>query len=189
MNKVIFLDRDGTVNVDYGYVRQVNQWEWTEKAQEALGILQAEEYKLVVVTNQSGIAYGMYSLAEMKELHDFMVRELANAGVKLAAIAYCAHDRSDGCICRKPRTGMARKIEKEIGAIDYQHSWMIGDKISDMKFGKNLGTKTALIRSKYWQDRDLEQKPTIVVNSLYEFSKAILSNRTAHSPIFQKPNA
>lgn len=176
MKKVVFLDRDGTINVDLGYVHKVEDWKFTARAPEALKKLQDVGFALAVVTNQSAIGEGLYDEAAVKELHAHMVEQLALAGVTLAAIAYCSHALAESCNCRKPETGMSDMVEDEIGAIDYAASWMIGDKPKDVSFGKRLGMQTALIRSRYWQDGELEEQPDMIVGSLFKAVEKITSS-------------
>ncbi len=177
MTKVVFLDRDGTINVDNGYVHRTADWQFTEKAPEGLKLLQEAGYILAIITNQSGIGHGMYTESDMHALHEYMKGELTKQGVSIATIAYCSHGRDQNtCDCRKPKIGMAKQIEQKIGPIDYAHSWTIGDKQADVGFGKNAGTKTALIRSNYWQEPDLTQPPDLIVGSLYDFAQRV----TAH---------
>jgi D-glycero-D-manno-heptose 1,7-bisphosphate phosphatase len=173
--KVIFLDRDGTINIDRGYVHKVEEWQWVTGAIEALKKLQDAGFRLTIITNQGGIAYGYYSEEDLRRLHNFMNQALAKAGVTLSAIAYCPHGQEAACACRKPRTGMADQIEKQIGPIDYQSSWTIGDKIADLEFGKKLKTHTSLLRSKYWSENELPRKPDHIVNSLLEAAAKIVS--------------
>ncbi len=173
--KVVFLDRDGTLNVDHGYVNEAEQWEWIPGAIEACKKLQGAGYTLAVVTNQSGIGHGIYTEEDMHALHRLMERDLAEQGVHLDAIAYCPHNRDTGdCDCRKPKLGMAKQIEAKIGDIDYANSWTVGDKDKDILFGKNAGTKTIIIRSKYWEEGALPAKPDAIVDSLQEAAEIIL---------------
>lgn len=176
MRNVIFLDRDGTINVDHGYVHSRDQWEFTVRAPAALKKLQEAGYALGVITNQSGIARGLYTAADMRALHEYMSAELAREGVTIDAIAFCPHDRDSTCDCRKPMPGMAKHIEEQIGAIDYATSWTIGDKTADMEFGHATGTKTALIRSQYWKEEELTTQPNIIADSLWEAVEAIVQN-------------
>ncbi len=174
-SKVIFLDRDGTLNVDHGYVHTQEMGEWIPGAIDACKKLQDTGYVLAVITNQSGIAHGLYTLEDMHALHKFMEQELEEHGVHLAFIAFCPHSRSQGeCDCRKPGIGMAKQIEAKVGEIDYAASWTIGDKEADLIFGKTAGTKTALIRSQYWQEGNLSAKPDLIVDSLQEAAKIIV---------------
>jgi D-glycero-D-manno-heptose 1,7-bisphosphate phosphatase len=174
-DRIIFLDRDGTVNVDHGYVYRVEDWEFTDRAVEALEILRANGYALAIVTNQAGVARGYYGLDDVRKLHQYLEDVLRQSGVHLDAIALCPHGPDAGCDCRKPLTGMARQVERAIGRpIDYSRSWTIGDKISDYKFGLALGTQTALIRSQYWVHEGLDQQPTLIADSLYDAASGIL---------------
>ncbi len=173
--KVIFLDRDGTLNVDHGYVNEASHWQWIDGAIDACKKLQDAGFTLAVVTNQSGIAQGMYTLEDMHKLHEMMEHELADHGVQLAMIAYCPHARNQtDCDCRKPGIGMAKQIEAVIGEIDYVNSWIVGDKDADVMFGKNAGTYTAIIRSQYWTEESLSAKPDLIVNSLKEAAELII---------------
>ncbi len=171
---VIFLDRDGTINVDHGYVDEAKNWEWIEGVFAGLKCLEQAGYKLAIVTNQSGIAHGLYSEQDLFALHTMMNQELKKRGIKLSAIAFCPHLRDNHeCNCRKPRPGMAKKVEAEIGAINYGQSWMIGDREKDVLFGHNIGTKTALIKSRYWQESSLNVTPDLIVDSLDSFAQKI----------------
>lgn len=174
--KVIFLDRDGTLNVDHGYVHNKDSWEWIPGAHEALEHFQKAGYALAIITNQSGIAHGLYEERDMHILHEFMNTELAAKGIHIDAIAFCPHGRDENnCDCRKPGIGMTRQIEEKIGRINYHKSWTIGDKEADLGFGKKAGTKTALIRSRYWKEEELVQQPDIIVDSLLDAAEHILA--------------
>ncbi len=173
-NKVVFLDRDGTINHDCGYVYRKEDWQFKPRAKEALHNLKAAGFKLALITNQSGIGHGLYTEADVEALHIYMQAELKKSGAELDVIAYCPHHREAGCECRKPEIGMARQIEEKIGKIDYAASWTIGDKEADLLFGKKLGTKTALIKSQYWQAEELSVQPDMIVESLDEAANKIM---------------
>jgi len=169
-HRVVFLDRDGTINVDHGYVSEVARWEFTGRAQEALRALRDRGFLLAVVSNQAGVSDGRFSEDDVRRLHAHMEDRLAQDGVTLDAVVFCPHGRS-GCGCRKPATGMARMVEDIVGPIDYRKSWVIGDKESDIGFGTNLGARTALIRSRYWEPETLRVPPGVIVDSLHAFSQ------------------
>lgn len=173
-SRVIFLDRDGTINVDTGYVNTIENWQWQPGVPAGLKQLQDNGFTLVVVTNQTGVGHRLYTVDDVQRLHSFMEAELAKHGVHLAAIAFCPHRQDAGCDCRKPRTGMARQIEAKVGPINYAASWMVGDKTKDVGFGQGVGVKTALIKSRYWTEADLsEQPPDMIVDSLADFAQKI----------------
>jgi len=177
-SKVIFLDRDGTINVDRGYIHRIEDWEFTDRAQEALKKLQENDFLLCVVTNQSGVGHGLYTEDDMHALNDHMAKKLGKDGISLAAVAYCPHHREAGCGCRKPKRGMVDSIVKQVGEVDFSDSWTVGDKLLDVGLGENVGTKTALIRSRFWDAVDLKEsgmKPDLIVESLYEAVERIIS--------------
>jgi D-glycero-D-manno-heptose 1,7-bisphosphate phosphatase len=180
--KVVFLDRDGTLNVDCGYVHLVEDWKFTPEAEIALQKLAAAGFVLTVVTNQSGIGSGRFSRDEVDHLHSHMLSLLSQSGVSIAAIAVCPHSRLLGCSCRKPKTGLANHIADAIGPIDYRHSWTIGDKPSDIEFGRALQTRTALIRSRYWADGQLSTFPDVVADSLFDAALQIVAQPAAIEP-------
>lgn len=172
---VIYLDRDGTINEDTGYLSEIEHWRFLEGAVEALQLFQANGYALAVVTNQSGIARGMFTDSDVWQLHDFMQQELATFGVAIDAIAICPHGAEDGCPCRKPATGLADIIQQTVDfSVDSTRSWMIGDKSSDVGFGQALGVKTALLTSRYWT---ADERPIadIYAESLLEAAKQIVT--------------
>lgn len=179
--KVIFLDRDGTLNrAEAGeFVHRVSDWQWLPGAVAALQQLQAAGFVLTVVTNQSGIGHGLYTEADMRAVHRHMVEQLTKSGVAIAAVAFCPHRRDAACHCRKPKTGMVHQIEKEIGPIAFGVSWAVGDKPSDVGFGLTLGTRTALIRSRHWKNGDLTLQPDVVADSLPEAASKIVSSLPA----------
>jgi D-glycero-D-manno-heptose 1,7-bisphosphate phosphatase len=161
-----FLDRDGTINEDFGYVSKIEDWKFLDGSVEAMRQLQQAGFGLAIVTNQSGVARGMYGENDTHLLHEFMRAELQKAEVTIDAIAVCPHGPQDHCPCRKPATGLAKVIENQVPfKIDWDHSWMIGDKPSDVEFGHAIGVRTALLQGQYWR---AENEPTadICVDSL-----------------------
>lgn len=142
MNKAIFLDRDGTLNVDHGYVHQIDDFQFIEGSIDALLELKRMGYLLVLVTNQSGIARGYFSEAQFLILTEWMDWSLAARGVDLDGVYYCPHhpegegEYHQQCECRKPQAGMLLQGIREL-KIDPAQSIMIGDKLEDMMAGKN----------------------------------------------------
>jgi len=171
--KAVLLDRDGTINVDTGAVHHVTDFRFVDGAVEALGILQDAGFALAVVTNQAAVADGRLSAEELGAIHGHMRNELESFGVHLDAIAHCPHRSDAGCPCRKPRPGLLKEIEHQIGVIDCRRSWMVGDKESDIGFGRNSGLQTSLIRSRYWDSDTLTVEPDRIVNSLLDFAQSI----------------
>ena len=173
---VIFLDRDGTLNVDKGFVHRPEDWQFTDRAPEALRDLRDAHFAIALVTNQSGIGRGHFTLDDVHALHEYVQQRLAEHGVRLDAIAVCPHVPDDGCACRKPRTGLARQIEMQLSEpIAYDRSWVIGDKLSDVEFGRALGAQVALLRSRYWDEDRLRDASALIANSLDESAQAIIA--------------
>lgn len=129
-NKAIFLDRDGTINVDKGYVYKIEDFEWIKGTIEALEILQNLGYKLIVISNQSGIARGYYTKEEAETLFKYMETELKKKNIIIAKSYYCPHYK-EGCNCRKPKLELFYKAQKEFN-IDFKESYAIGDKLRDL---------------------------------------------------------
>ena len=135
----IFLDRDGTINVDHGYVHEIDEFEFIEGVIDAMRQLKEMGYALVVVTNQSGIARGKFTEAQFETLTEWMDWSLADRGVDLDGIYYCPHhpqgtveEYRQTCDCRKPHPGMFISAQ-EFLHIDMAASYMVGDKMEDMQ--------------------------------------------------------
>ncbi len=147
----IFLDRDGVINVDHGYVSDEHDFEYIDGVFEACQKLQAMGYLLVVVTNQSGIARGYFSEERFLSLTQWMDWNFADNGVELDGIYYCPHHPTEGvgeykidCECRKPKAGMFKSAQQFL-AIDMANSVMVGDKADDMQAAINAGIGTKLL--------------------------------------------
>ena len=136
----IFLDRDGVINEDTGYVSQVDDFHFLPGVIEALQLLKKKGYLLIVVTNQSGIARGYFSEDDFMNLTEWMDWSLADRDVDLDGIYFCPHHPDHGapCDCRKPAPGMLLLAQQEL-SIDMAHSCMVGDKPSDLKAAINAG--------------------------------------------------
>ena len=137
MERVIFLDRDGTLNEEVNYLHRKEDLVLLPGVAEALGELKRAGYRLVVVTNQAGVARGYYGEDEVVSLHAYMNELLAPQGAQIDHFFYCPHHPEHGigiykkaCHCRKPETGMFEMAEQYY-EIDKEHSWMIGDKTID----------------------------------------------------------
>ena len=136
--KALFLDRDGVINEDAGYVYRREDFVFKDGIFEALRKFAQAGYALVVVTNQSGIGRGYYTLEQFDELCRFMLSEFEKEGVKIEKIYFCPHAPEALCGCRKPEPGMLLKAANELN-IDLARSIMIGDKDSDVRAGQSAG--------------------------------------------------
>lgn len=147
----IFLDRDGTINRDHGYVHEIDDFQFIDGVIEALRELKNRGFLLVVVTNQSGIARGKFTENQFMQLTEWMDWSLADQGVDLDGIYYCPH-HPDGsvvefkqvCDCRKPAAGMLTSAQEYLH-IDMGASYMVGDKYEDMQAGQAAGVGTNVL--------------------------------------------
>lgn len=169
---MIFLDRDGTIIVDKIYLNNPEEVEFIDGVIDNLIKLYQAGFKLVIVTNQSGVARGKVDLENLHAIHNKISNILDSYGVKLFKIYYCPHLPEDNCDCRKPKTGMVKEIES---MIDKDNSFVIGDKDTDIGFGKNLGVKTILLTyDKTTNFNDMIYTPDFIVTSFDEATKIIL---------------
>jgi D-glycero-D-manno-heptose 1,7-bisphosphate phosphatase len=151
MQKAIFLDRDGVVNEDREYVARIEDFRFIDGVFAACRELQAMGYALVIVTNQSGIARGLYTAEDYHRLTDWMTAALDREGVQVAGVYHCPH-HPDGlaapfrqaCDCRKPRPGMLLRAAADLG-LDLRGSVLVGDKETDMEAARNAGLALAIL--------------------------------------------
>lgn len=136
--KVAFLDRDGVINQDKGYVGRPEDFVLLPGAAAGLATLAEQGYALAVVTNQSGIGRGYFSAADYERVTRRMVELLAETGVSIAHVAHCPHRPDEGCACRKPRPGMILDTARLLSA-DLAQSILIGDKPGDIEAGRAAG--------------------------------------------------
>jgi histidinol-phosphate phosphatase family protein len=142
--KAVFLDRDGTIARDVHYCRRPEDFELLPTVPEAIRLLNRNGFKVVVITNQSGIARGYFTEETLSQIHDKMRVELAEHGAWVDAIYYCPHHPDEGCSCRKPGTALFRKAAGEHD-IDLQASYVVGDLQMDIDAGRALGATTVLV--------------------------------------------
>ncbi|MBL8159432.1 HAD family hydrolase [Candidatus Saccharibacteria bacterium] len=140
----VFIDKDGTLIKDVPYNVRPELIALYPDAAISLAALQRAGYKIIVVSNQSGVARGIFTAEDLQPVSDAIRDRLQPHGVNLTAIYYCPHSAVDGCYCRKPRSGMLRQAAAEHG-IDLTASWMVGDILNDVEAGNRAGCRTILI--------------------------------------------
>lgn len=178
LRPAVFLDRDGTLNADLGFVSRPEDVRWLPGVAAALARLRWAGYLLIVVTNQSGIARGYYDAQAMQALHDWMNADLRTQGAHVDAFYHCPHhpDLSGACTCRKPAPGMLLRAAED-WFIDLERSWMIGDKMSDVVAGRAAGCTPILLAS---GPALPDEYPALLrAADLGEAADLILSGRTA----------
>ena len=159
MERVIFLDRDGTINEEVNYLHRKEDLRILDGVPEAIRLWKAQGYKIVVVTNQAGVARGYYQESDVRALHAYMNELLRGQGAEVDHFFYCPHHPEHGigkykkaCHCRKPETGMLEMAEQYY-EVDKAHSWMIGDTLNDMEAGRRYGVRTVLVGTGYGADQ------------------------------------
>ncbi len=165
----VFLDRDGTICEEVNYLSRPEDLRLFPFAADAVKLLHQKGFLVILITNQSGIGRGYFSADMLNIIHEKMERELAENEAKLDAIYFCPHVSEDFCLCRKPKAGMIEQAAEDF-EIDLEKSWMIGDKIADVKAGFNAKTKTCLVLTGYGakESENLEIEPDFIAENLLE---------------------
>ena len=174
-SKAVFLDRDGTIARDVSYCPRPEDFEILPTVPEATRLLNQNGFKVVVITNQSGIARGYFTEEALAQIHKKMENELKQHSARVDAIFYCPHHPDDGCQCRKPRTALFHRAASEFG-IDFASSFVVGDTWMDMDAGKVLGCKTVLVTTGPQEGSNIATAPDYVANSLLEAVQWIIGD-------------
>ena len=169
MRKVIFLDRDGTINIEKSYLHKWEDFEFEKNAIEGLKELKNLGYEFIVVTNQSGIGRGYYTEEDLVTLNNQMTEKLKAFGIEILECFYCPHHPEKGigkykvdCNCRKPNPGMLLEGIKKYN-VDIENSFMIGDKKGDLEAGKKAGLKSILVLTGYGKKIEEEVKENYLI--------------------------
>ncbi len=151
MTKAVFLDRDGTINVEKNYLYKIEDFEFLPGVFEALKLLQAEGYLLIVITNQSGIGRGYYTVEDFEKLNCWMLEQLQMHSINITEVFYCPHyinsmvaEYNFPCHCRKPEIGMYELAVQKYN-INLERSWSIGDRIRDCSISSKSKCRSILI--------------------------------------------
>ena len=159
--RYLFLDRDGVINKRIeGYVDKWENFEYTEGALKSIVRFSKHFDRIIVVTNQQGVGKELMSQEQLDELHELLNASIAEAGGRIDAIYACTELKSDNNNCRKPSPAMGLWAKRQFPEIDFSKSIMVGDSISDIEFGENLGMLTVLVAGK---DEELEIAKTLNV--------------------------
>ena len=175
-NRAAFLDRDGVINIDYGYVHKWKDFHFCEGAIEGLKILLSLNFKIIIITNQSGIARGIFSERQYLELTKKYLHELKQKGIQISSVYYCPHHPSfsekpfDNCECRKPNPGLYKKAINTYN-FSLDKSIAIGDNERDLIAAKRAGIKSMfLITSNNnisFKDQNISTHQSLLECSLY----------------------
>lgn len=166
--KIVFLDRDGVINRDPGFGGYVTCWEKFEflpGSFESLKELNQAGFEVIVISNQAGVAKGLYTQEDLDELTGNMLKEIKAAGGKIYSVNYCTHQDEDNCNCRKPKTGMFHKATEGLD-VNFSKTFFIGDSRRDVLAGRAIGCKTIFVRSGNTRLEDLDVKPDFIAKDL-----------------------
>ena len=158
--KAVFLDRDGTINEDPGYLSDPGEFRILPTVVEGIRLLNEATFLVVVITNQSGVARGLLTLETLTSIHHRMETDLRAGGAQIDGIYYCPHHPDDGCDCRKPETGMLERAVHELG-IDPGKSYFVGDRLTDIEAGQRIGCRTVLI-PEHPEQHEKERRASLV---------------------------
>jgi D-glycero-D-manno-heptose 1,7-bisphosphate phosphatase len=148
-NNLIVLDRDGVINHDSeDYIKTPEEWRPLDGSLDAIAALTASGYRVVVVSNQSGIGRGLFSEAVLDEIHRKMTSAVEAAGGAIAGIYYCPHTPDEGCNCRKPRPGLLERIQDDFD-VSLSGIPFVGDKVADMALARRVGARPMLVLTGY----------------------------------------
>ena len=186
VNRGVFLDRDGTINEEMGYVNHIDRFILLPRVGEAIRLLNQNQFKVVLITNQSGVARGLFPESLIHQVHQRLEECLKKEHAHLDAIYYCPHHPEIGhppyrqvCRCRKPNTGLVEEAVKDLH-IDCTRSYMVGDRGVDIEFARRIGAKGILVLTGYgrgeWEYvRDQwKQQPDYIAQDLYDAARWIL---------------
>jgi D-glycero-D-manno-heptose 1,7-bisphosphate phosphatase len=173
----VILDRDGTLVIDRGYLSDPAGLEFEPGAAEGMKWLYSRGYRLVVITNQSGVGRGLFTIERVEAMNERLNVMVEEAGAKLEGIYYCPHAPDDGCACRKPALGLMTRAASELG-FDPKSAIMIGDKESDIEFGRRVGATTILIAAD-GSAAHVRTPADIVAPNLMEAARAITALRAS----------
>ena len=186
----VFIDRDGTISEEVGYINHPSRFRLFPYSAEAIKLLNNSDWLAILITNQAGVARGYFSEDVIVSVHDRLRSDLEVEAAKLDAVYYCAHHPTVGeppyrleCDCRKPKTGLIDCATKDF-EIDLPASWMIGDRYSDIELARNAGLHSAFVLSGYgrgeweYQRGTWKHEPDLVSENLLEAVRIIVTSNT-----------
>ncbi|HOM27611.1 MAG TPA: HAD family hydrolase [bacterium] len=179
--RIIFLDRDGVISIftPDDYIKKWEEFEFIPEGIEGLRILNDAGYKVIIISNQAGVNKGLFTEDDLNEITQNMIEELKKKGIdNILKVYYCIHKKEENCECRKPKTGLFKKAEKELGQIDFSNTFFIGDTDIDVIAGKSIGTKTILVLTGKTKSKEetenWEIKPDYIFKNLKEAAEFIV---------------
>ena len=179
LRPAVFLDRDGTIAEEVGYLNHLSRFRMFPFAAQAIRLLNLAKLPVIVITNQSGIARGYFPESLVHMVHELMTEQLAAAGARPDAVYYCPHKSDDACDCRKPKPGMLERAAREHG-LDLRRSFVVGDRYGDVELAHCVGARAVLVRTGYgegevqWHSAKWPSPPDFIADDLVEAANWIL---------------
>ena len=182
MTRAVFLDRDGVINRypgDGKYVTSVKEFRFLPKVKEAIALLTAHKYSVFIISNQAGLAKGLYSQAALDRITEHMLKELSRHKGKINGVHYCTHRNEDNCSCRKPKTGLIMSALSSARGkqLRLKDSFFVGDSIRDVQTARAAGCRSILIFSGQEKPPNRDNwpvQPDYVFPDLYQAAKFII---------------
>jgi histidinol-phosphate phosphatase family protein len=173
----VFLDRDGTLLEDPGYLHRLEDYALLPGVIEGLQALAEAGCRLVIISNQSGIGRGYYAEADFRRLTDHLLADLASHGIRIEGTYFCPHRPDEGCHCRKPATGMLERAQSELG-VELAASWVVGDMPSDVELARRAGCRSVFVLTGHGAERRGDIPPDVpVAADLREAAEIILASQ------------
>ena len=179
LRPAVFLDRDGTIAEEVGYLNHVSRFRMFPFVAAAIHRLNEVGLPVIVVTNQSGVGRGYFPESLVQSVNELMTHQLAKEAAKIDAIYYCPHTSAENCNCRKPKTGMLDRAARE-HALDLQRCYVVGDRHGDMELARNARMRSILVRTGYgegelaWHSAKWPVQPDFVAEDLAQAADWIL---------------
>ncbi|OGL39561.1 MAG: hypothetical protein A3C43_10820 [Candidatus Schekmanbacteria bacterium RIFCSPHIGHO2_02_FULL_38_11] len=181
--EAVFIDRDGVINENLNgdYVKEWKEFKFLPGVLHSLKLLKTNKVKVVVVSNQSGVAKGLMTEKQLSNVSRYFVKKVKDCGGNIEAIYYCVHNVGENCDCRKPKPGLLLKASKELG-IDLNKTYIVGDYISDIEAGVTAGSKTILVRTGRGKETISKRdewtvEPDYIVSDLSEAVEIIIKSK------------
>lgn len=179
MSKFILLDRDGVINQEsHDFIKSPEEWQPLAGSLEAIALLNQHGYQVAVITNQSGLARGMFTEADLAQIHAKMQRMAIEHGGNISAIYYCPHGPGSTCECRKPKPGLLLQCAAE-HQIDLSATWMVGDSYRDLQAGIAAGAQPVLVKTGNGL-KTLTEHPNLnclIFDTLYDATQYLISRQ------------
>ena len=172
--KTIFLDRDGVINKEKNYLYKIEDFEFINGVFEACRYFTNLEYKIIIITNQSGISRHFYTENDYVNLTKWMINQFNNNDVRILDIFHCPHGPKSNCNCRKPNPGMFLEAKTKYN-IDMKSSWMIGDRENDIIAANNAGIHNTILVKSGHKVNEEKSNSKFIIESIYQSKEIIIS--------------